>query len=76
MLKNVGCLDRCSAFPFEKYMHKLKKMVRSRKNPIVQLVKRLDEIENVDTIQSITIMNLKFQSTGQTMHTYWRTPKC
>ncbi|XP_052093558.1 uncharacterized protein LOC127729725 isoform X1 [Mytilus californianus] len=42
-----GSLDAFSAFPFENFMQRIKRMVRSGKNPIVQIAKRLDEIENV-----------------------------
>ena len=44
---NFGSLDAFSAFPFENFMQRIKRMVRSEKNPIVQIAKRLDEIENV-----------------------------
>ncbi len=42
--KEFGGLDRCSSFPFENYMQKLKRMVRSGKNPIAQIAKRLSEM--------------------------------
>lgn len=40
-----GCLDNYSAYPFESYMQVLKRCVRSTKNPIVQIVHRLQESE-------------------------------
>jgi hypothetical protein len=45
-VKHFGtCLDDLSAFPFENYLRTLKRLVRSTKNPIVQVAKRLVEYE-------------------------------
>ena len=38
-----GGLDKCSGFPFENYLHKMKRLVKSGKNPLVQVVNRLNE---------------------------------
>lgn len=40
-----GCLDQCSAYPFESYMQKIKRLVRSGKKPLTQVVRRLSEIK-------------------------------
>ena len=50
-VETFGCLDACSLFPFESYMQKLKRMVRSGKNPIGQIAKRLSECSG--TLQQI-----------------------
>ena len=43
--ERYGCLDACSAFPFENHLYKMKKMVRGGKQPLVQLFNRLGELE-------------------------------
>lgn len=49
-----GCLDRISGFPFENYLQKLKRFVRSGKSPLIQIVKRLSEESSDDNAYTPT----------------------
>ena len=42
-MKEFCSLVACSSFPFKNYMKKLKRLVRSGKNPIAQIAKRMSE---------------------------------
>ncbi len=50
--RKYGALDNCSAFKFESYLGKLKKLVRNSRAPCAQLVKRVLEtqIQNCDKL--------------------------
>jgi len=52
--RRFGSLDYCAAWPFENYMQQLKRKVRSAKNPVVQIVKRVRE-QAATTIKSANI---------------------
>lgn len=43
-VKDLGCLDSFSAFPFENFMQVFKKMIRKGDKPLEQVVKRLTEM--------------------------------
>ncbi|ROL45444.1 hypothetical protein DPX16_23893 [Anabarilius grahami] len=63
--QNFGSLDRCSAFKFESYLHRMKKMVRSVKNVLAQVANRLEEtskskIENKKSVMSFKCPNNAF----------------
>lgn len=51
-VKNHGCLDRFSAFEFESYLYKLKRMLRTNNHHLKQVVHRVLETENVPVEQS------------------------
>jgi hypothetical protein len=44
--KKFGALDGISAFPFESYLGRLKGMVRRSQNPVSQVVRRIDEMQD------------------------------
>ncbi len=46
-----GSLDKCAAFPFENFLQQLKRLVRSGKRPVAQIVKRLSEVDQPDTVK-------------------------
>ena len=58
-VETFGSLDECSSFPFENYVQKLKRMVRSRKNPISQITKRLSECSGTLQQTDETSISLK-----------------
>lgn len=43
-----GCLDSYSAFPYESYLHKLKKLVRKPDFPLAQIIRQLSEMKTTD----------------------------
>nr|XP_047131242.1 uncharacterized protein LOC124810418 isoform X3 [Hydra vulgaris] len=46
-VQNYGVsLDNLSAFKFENYLQKLKKMISGTRNPLIQVAKRLDELND------------------------------
>ena len=51
VVERYGSLEHCSAYPFENYMHTFKSFVRSTKNPLVQLVRRLEEAQRVNCVK-------------------------
>ena len=58
-VKAFGSVDAFSAFPFESFLYRLKRMMRSGMSPLVQIIKRIDEMERHSTIHSnheLTIM--------------------
>ena len=52
-------LDKISAFPFETYLGRIKKMLRSSRRPLSQLRNRLYEMDNLDSHVS-TLSSSKF----------------
>jgi len=52
-VKNLGCLDNFSSFPFENMLGKLKKLIKKPQFPIAQIVCRLAE-QDVFTKRTVT----------------------
>ena len=51
-VKNFGCLDKLSAFPFENYLGFLKRLVRQPTFPLL-VIKRLLEMSNIHPLTFI-----------------------
>ncbi len=63
MPKFLATLMKCSAFCFESYLHHLKRLVRSGRSPLSQIVKRLGEIDRQKKEMSISATNLRIKKT-------------
>jgi hypothetical protein len=61
--KLYGSLDKISAFPFENYMQKLKKMLRSRSNHLSQVVRRVHEQQS-NVFKNVKISSKKCSAKG------------
>ena len=55
-VKELGHLDNFSAFPFENYLQHLKRVVRSGKGVLGQIVRRLGEMDAVKITRRPTVM--------------------
>lgn len=56
-----GSLDNCSAFRFESYLFEMKKMVRSGRSPVTQIVKRLSELKP-QKVCELRVAPVKFEA--------------
>lgn len=54
-VRNHGCLDDISAFPFENKLQKLKNLIRKSGRPLQQIVNRLGEFEKAKSNESILL---------------------
>ena len=55
-VKNMGCsLSRITAFPFESFLGKLKKYIRTANKPLAQLCRRLHEVKLISSRQKVQI---------------------
>ena len=54
-------LERVSAFPFENFLHRIKRMVRKSHQPLAQIARRIKEIESSDYFISSKITKTKIQ---------------
>lgn len=52
-----GSLDKFSAFPFENFLGKMKRLLRGSRKPMAQLYKRLIEIENQEVFSKVQSKN-------------------
>ena len=51
-------LDKISAFPFENFLQTLKRYVRGKQNPLVQICKRLGELEGLVVKEKVLKSNV------------------
>lgn len=58
-VRQHGCLDTISAFPYENHLQKLKKLVRKTQRPLAQMLRRLSEQNQQNQIIDRTSVSLK-----------------
>ena len=55
-------LDSISAFPFENFLSKLKRLARGKHNPLVQIVRRIDELDMLTKKRKVICRTIHAQS--------------
>lgn len=54
-----------SCFPFENYLQKLKRYVRNSNNPLAQVIKRMQELDNFDQNENHKDVNVKISANAR-----------
>ena len=57
-VRKFGSLDNVSSFPFENFLHSLKKMVRKPTCPLPQIVKRMSELKGQELRRRSTVRKI------------------
>lgn len=65
--ENFGGLENCSAFMFENYLQTLKRMVRSGRNPLIQVARRLEETSKQKKTPTVEKISTKTQDCAYSM---------
>ena len=67
-VQNFQCsLNDVSAFPFENYLQTLKRLVKQSRNPIVQVTKRLTELERCSSVQPTCMSTKNYRRISATL---------
>ncbi len=60
-VQRFGNLDKISAFPFENFLCKLKRLVRKPRFPLQQIIRRMSEMEGRGSCRPTTKCGVKFE---------------
>ena len=71
-VENNQCgLERLSAFPFENFLHRIKNMVRKSHQPLSQIAKRVEEIQQSNFNMTSKTIKTKIQSSAKNNRNSW-----